>query len=184
MSTPVTYITKTVKLAPGEPFTVPPGAEILYVSDSNSIQTDCIEIPVSGPLKCYSYKWAIEKDSGGGSGAWRDIDTFLENLVLGGDVSISLEHIYGDGQFEGDTDPNHSKLYEILHDNAELPGEIFTHYISAAIGERWELTLVLRLPAMFGDNSYLDFSSTGGVEGARIYSVLCDDCCSSSAPEA
>src|SRR5689334_1824370 len=119
MSTPVTYITKTVKLAPGEPFTVPPGAEILYVSDSNSIQTDCIEIPVSGPLKCYSYKWAVEElGGGGGTGAWHVTDMFMENLVLNGGVSISLQHIFGDGQFNSfDMNANDSKLYEILLEN-------------------------------------------------------------------
>lgn len=76
--------TKTVKLAPGESFSFAPGAEVIYVSDSNAVNLDCIEIPQTGSRKCYTLKWVTDIEDGGGSDPWKETDVYIKGITYKG----------------------------------------------------------------------------------------------------
>ena len=184
MSVPVNRITKTIKLAPGESFIFPADADIVYTSDSNAIVSECIDIPSSGQAVCTVFKWAVERDEGGGSGPWRvdNGDCRMTKLVVGGNIEIPLNDPFAPTQsLIGDGHPysnvlNDTELYKILKYNPTLPGEIVRHKFIREVSERYEWELVLKLPQNLVDTSYIMFTAAG-FENTRIYATACADCC-------
>jgi hypothetical protein len=55
-------IIKTVTLAVGETFTLPPNSKIIYVSDSTSLTSTCEDIPEDTELLCYRLAWSSNRD--------------------------------------------------------------------------------------------------------------------------
>lgn len=56
-----TTVTKTVTLVPGESFTLPPGGELIYTSDNNSISSDC-PLPPTQTRSCYIFTVTVDAD--------------------------------------------------------------------------------------------------------------------------
>ena len=187
-------ITKKITLKGGEPFILPPNAEIVFVSDSNSLESDCAAIPSTGPLICYSYAWATEYDSGGGSGPWRVSQTNLIKYTLDSGIEFEFENMYANGDettIEPPLNVNQTgfTLYEFLDGNENFPGQIISLKKTGNFGEVRYFKLVVKLPQVFGENSYLSFSGNGfnpespGESAARIYATRCDECCGDILPE-
>lgn len=68
--------THTVTLQPGERFVIPDGATILVVSDPDSLESDCIDIPLT-TYKCWKFLW--EDDDGDNA----HNDTYFTGIKLG-----------------------------------------------------------------------------------------------------
>jgi hypothetical protein len=67
---PENCIYKTIDLVAGEKFVLPPGAEVLYVSDSGAVESSCNTEFEEKPLLCYYMQWAINVDVEGIKTVW------------------------------------------------------------------------------------------------------------------
>jgi hypothetical protein len=74
-----TTINKSVILAPGESFTLPPGSTIIAVS--GDLTSTCESLPEPETLSCYYIQWEIEGDDEG-SDAWEN--GTIDTLIVGG----------------------------------------------------------------------------------------------------
>lgn len=196
-------ITKKTIIKPGEPFIVPPNAEIIYVSDSNSLESDCLTIPATGPLICYTYSWSVEFDGGGGSAPWSYQYTVLSKFVIEGvqEYDFSARTVDGrvglwpTGNSINTATPENVNLinftlYQTLNQDAEFPGQVVSLKYKGGFGETDYMQLILKLPEVIGKNSYLEFDGPGfdsqntTSEGAiKIFAHRCDECCGDVLPE-
>ena len=69
MATTQNCIYKSVTLAAGEQFTLPPGAEIISATDINSFTSTCPKPTTLDTFVCGSLQWGIQPISGGGGTA-------------------------------------------------------------------------------------------------------------------
>lgn len=58
-----TSLTKAVKLEAGEPFTLPPGAQLIAATNAAGLESTC-ELPDLEQLECYAVGMAISEDDG------------------------------------------------------------------------------------------------------------------------
>lgn len=58
-------IYKTVTLQAGEKFVLPPGAEIVSVSDTGAVESDCTADLPEAEMKCYRIRWVTNVDTEG-----------------------------------------------------------------------------------------------------------------------
>jgi hypothetical protein len=84
MSTGTTTTTsvQTITLQPGEVFTLPPGASLLFVSDVDSIQSECAEIPET-TAKCGVFYFNIDDDTNDNHPLDED-STTVASISIGG----------------------------------------------------------------------------------------------------
>ena len=157
MASPINTVSKSVVLQPGEPFILPNGAQITFVSDSNSLSTDCATFPATGPSICYKMGWAL--DEGAGAGVWDPEDTRMLNFTLGNGIIIDLGEMTPSGGFKSGVNVNNSDLYDKLTDPATVfPGNVYEHRRADSVtGNRKEYSLTFQVPAVFGENAYLTF---------------------------
>jgi hypothetical protein len=59
-------VTRSITLSPGETFTLPPSSEIIFVSDSDNITTNCVDLPDSSSYKCGYFKYLQDAIADGG----------------------------------------------------------------------------------------------------------------------
>lgn len=85
-----TIVTHTLNLQPGESFTLPAGAELVYVSDSPSITTDCVEVP-DAEYKCGVFYFNIDEDNNDNHPLDED-STKVANVKVG-DVTYTIDQL-------------------------------------------------------------------------------------------
>lgn len=71
-------ITRTITIAPGESFTLPPQSNVIAVT--GDLSSTCGDLPVPENLVCHYFQWEMEGDNGG-SDAWENAT--MDNLVVG-----------------------------------------------------------------------------------------------------
>jgi hypothetical protein len=84
-------VIKTVILSPGETFTLPPGASIIYTSSLESLSTTCEDIlNASSELYCFRMEWSSNRNQAD-SPALEQQDTTVESILVNG-VTYALNH--------------------------------------------------------------------------------------------
>lgn len=70
ISTTIPCITKSVTLAAGEQFILPPNSEVIFTTDSTVITAtnDCVTFPPTPPIVCYTFDTLIGNPGGDVSG--------------------------------------------------------------------------------------------------------------------
>lgn len=88
MSTPNSNtVSHTIVLKPGESFSLPAGAEVIYVS-SNSLDSTC-PIPAAEAKECYYFQLVIDNDNNDGH-PLDEGSTYFSDLIVGG-VTYELD---------------------------------------------------------------------------------------------
>lgn len=78
---PTTTNTHSIVLQPGEFFSLPSGATIVFSSDADSIQSDCADIPDAN-YKCGYFYIIIDQDENDGH-SMDEFNTLISNLQVG-----------------------------------------------------------------------------------------------------
>lgn len=148
MATAIQYVTKTIKLIPGESFTLPPDATIIFASDSGGLGSTCDNIPETEPLSCYYYQWELEGPNSG-SDAWEN-GTLVE-LKLGG----STFSINGDAYLEnnGGAAKLENALVAAGYQKINIPA-------GAAVGDRILWSVCFKTTPTIAATSYLTILSS------------------------
>ena len=105
----------TVTLQPGEQFTLPPGAEIISVSNLANVSSSC-EIPTNlETLACYIIAINAADDANSQSPAWSNDTTTLNGIFVGGtfySFGLNLGDWIGAG---GDVETNNLQNWITTH---------------------------------------------------------------------
>lgn len=151
------------------------------VSDGNAeADSDCITLPEAEPLVCFSLKWAVESDEGGGTGPWSigDTDALITDIIIANttySVNLPIDGGNNDVVFPAANNPSDLEIYIA----ANIPSSVMTpvDLSSNPVGERREMTFLFKAAESIGSQVYFRFTGPGFTDGALIYAQLCDGCC-------
>lgn len=78
-------IYKTVKMAAGETFVLPPGATLISASDASAVTSSCPDPIPNIPQKCWRLAWVLNQDPDGG----RNVRAIVNLPPLGGGLGTA-----------------------------------------------------------------------------------------------
>lgn len=88
--------THTIVLKAGESFTLPPSSELIFVSDPDSLDSDCVDIPTT-TYKCGYFFLILDADDNANHSM--DMNTKYYSIKLNSTLVDTLDEfvLYGDG---------------------------------------------------------------------------------------
>lgn len=171
---------KYLTIKAGDTGIIPTNVKILSVVATGNAQAeaDCIDLPEPEAMACFSIKWVVEVDSGGGTGPWSlgDPNAKLHSIVIS-----ETEYLPTDMAIDGGATgtPTPSDLENFV--TANIPPSVMTpiSLTYGGVGERRELVYAFQAPESIGSTIYIDFVAPGlsSDVGARVYAEACADCC-------
>lgn len=159
-------IIKTITLSTGEVFVLPPGAEVVYVSDTNAVTSSCEEDLPTEDLLCYQLSWAITDNGNGSTQAWDPASGFVN--IVGINVNgTKYDTLPGIG-FQG---ANVKTFLE--SNNISLINNIVAFNNGAGFTGAYSTGIKFKSIASIASTLYVEFS-TNGTTVARIFPIEVD----------
>lgn len=157
-------IVKTVTIEPGESFTLPPGAELIYTSDNSGLTSDCV-LPPEQDLNCYIFSVTVDNDDNTGHPMDESDAIFDFVEVLGTQYPMNFT-----------INRSTTSMFVEL-DNSLPEGLIEVTYVDRRIfDKRNQYYITVRVLESIADTVEFKISGRGYETGAYLKLTLTDDC--------
>jgi hypothetical protein len=162
---------RSITLSPGESYVLPAGAQILAVSDINSIssQNDCADLSKLEDLVCVQIHWAIQPDDGGSTAPWS---------VAGGPdsycIGIGINDVEYDFTISNPVADDYSLIKTRINQVSGISGVVTCYDSSndgAPTGERIKYSVKLQTLSSIAENIYLRFQVVD-FDATRVYGEI------------
>lgn len=146
-------VTNSATLAPGETFTLPAGAELIFTSNPANTLSDCVEIPVD-TYKC-GYFYIILDNPGGGGESLSETSTFYNSVKVG----TTIFNMGGNIPVIDDDDAVQEDVLNTTITNQAL--FLFTEVLKNELADRQSLNIFFRVPESMFNETRLSFLNWG-----------------------
>jgi hypothetical protein len=149
-------IIKTVTLAPGETFTLPPGATIIHTSSHESLSSTCDELPETSEMKCYRLLFSVNVNRTPSPALEHD-DTIVSAIFISG-VQYDLN------------EANEDNVIAAI--NAVVPGVLSNlALVGSSTGDRYVKSYTFQAPEVVGETVELKITGPGFDDGLYVKAV-------------
>lgn len=168
-------IAKSVTLKPGESFTLPPGAELLYTSDSNALSSDCT-IPPDQEFSCFAIDWSLNDDNSPSPNLEHQVSN-VESIEIAGvayPINLDTHQVWNGGGFT-EQQKNTALINALQTKFPEFLIQI-DHLDTSTVGGRLAWTLYFRTITAFGAGIRMKITGDGFTPGLYVYAYPSNSC--------
>ncbi len=163
MATTQTF--KTIILQPGESFTLPPNADLVFISEPGVLDSECaVPTDIETGFTCLRYDFSESDTETGGAGSLED-GTFESITVLGVEYTIGLS--FGASIFQL-RDTINEELGDLFY--------VFSGSKETSLDNRTDYALVARVPTFIVDSLKFKIIGTGYPAGIYVIPTVQGDC--------